>query len=369
MATMAQGIRLALHYAEENLGLTDVFGEDVGPPLGGVFTATQGIKCAWNSPLDERGIIGTAIGIAFAGGRPVAEIQFADYIFNTIDLLKLAGNMRWSSHGNWGVPLVVMTPVGSGIHGSIYHSHSFESIATHIPGWKIVSPSNSADAYGLLLSAIVDPDPVMFLKPKALMRVRGEELIPGEPADQRELDRRINAPLGDRSNWKPDWPDVQPAFVPIGEARVARQGTHATVVSYARTLPLCVAAADQLAAEGLSFDVIDLRTLYPVDMPALRRSLAKTKRLLIVNEDTEVTNYGEHLLRRLTEEFFYDLEVAPKLLAGKDVPGIGIAWPLEQASVPQQNDVLDAMREIATAPGRVGTGGWPLLPETFFRNR
>jgi 2-oxoisovalerate dehydrogenase E1 component beta subunit len=369
MATIAQAIRLALHYAEENLGLTDVFGEDVGPPLGGVFTATQGVKCAWNSPLDERGIIGMAVGIALAGGKPVAEIQFCDYIFNTIDLLKLAGNLRWTSYGAYGVPMVVMTPVGSGIHGSVYHSHSFESMATHIPGWKVVSPSNALDAYGLLLSAIADPDPVMYLEPKALVRARGEDLIPGEPENSRELDRMINAPLGDRSRWVPDWPDVQPYFVPIGEAKVCREGRHATVVSYARTLPLAVQAADHLADEGLTFDVIDLRTLYPVDMPTLRRSLAKTRRLLVINEDTEVTNYGEHLIRRLTEEFFHDLDVAPKLLAGKDVPGVGIAWSLEAASVPQNDDITEAMRDIATAPGRVGAGEWPLLPETFFRNR
>lgn len=369
MATMAQGIRLALHYAEEHLGLTDVFGQDVGPPLGGVFTATQGIACAWNTPLDERGIIGHAMGIAFAGGRPVAEIQFCDYIFNTIDLLKLAGNIRWGSHGKWGVPIVVMTPVGSGIHGSIYHSHSFESIMTHIPGWKIVCPSNALDAYGLLLSAILDPDPVMFLEPKALLRARCEELIPGEPADSRELDRRINAPLGDRSHWEPDWPCLEAYTVPIGQAKLLRTGTHATVISYARMLPLCLQAADHLAAEGLNFDVIDLRTLYPVDMPTLRRSLAKTRRLLVVNEDTEITNFGEHLIRRLTEEFFFELEVAPALLAGKDVPGIGMAWNLEAASVPQGGDVTCAMRDIATGLGRVSAGEWPVLPEATFRNR
>src|SRR5690554_108702 len=115
MANMAQAIRMALHYGEEHLGVTDVFGEDVGAPLGGVFTATQGLRTAWNSPLDERGIIGMAIGLAMAGQRPVAEIQFADYIYNTIDLLKLAGNTCWSSNGDWHLPLVVMTPVGAGI--------------------------------------------------------------------------------------------------------------------------------------------------------------------------------------------------------------------------------------------------------------
>src|ERR1700716_2319188 len=125
MATLAQAVRLALHAGENHLGVADIFGEDVGPPLGGVFTATQGLQTTWNSPLDERGIIGVAAGIAMAGGKPVAGSQFCDYIYNTIDLLKLCGNMSWSSNGVYGVPLVVKTPVGSGIHGAIYHSHSF----------------------------------------------------------------------------------------------------------------------------------------------------------------------------------------------------------------------------------------------------
>jgi len=133
MANMAQAVRMALHFAEENLGVTDVFGEDVGPPLGGVFTATQGLKTAWNSPLDERGIIGVAMGLAMAGQRPVAEIQFCDYIYNTIDLLKIAGNTCWCTNGDWNLPMVVKTPVGSGIRGSIYHSHSFDATATLLP--------------------------------------------------------------------------------------------------------------------------------------------------------------------------------------------------------------------------------------------
>ena len=134
MATLVQAVRMALHYGEEHLGVTDVFGEDVGPPLGGVFTATQGLKTAWNTPLDERGIIGTAMGIAYAGGRPVCEIQFCDYAFNVIDLLKIAGNQRWAGAGTFAMPIVVMTPSGSGIRGSMYHSHSFESWASRLRG-------------------------------------------------------------------------------------------------------------------------------------------------------------------------------------------------------------------------------------------
>src|SRR5215471_17290687 len=140
MATLVQAVRMALHYGEEHLGVTDIFGEDVGPPLGGVFTATQGLKTAWNSPLDERGIIGVAMGIAYAGGRPVAEIQFCDYAFNTIDLLKVAGNQRWAGAGHFEMPIVLMTPSGSGIRGSLYHSHSFESLASRLENRHALQP-------------------------------------------------------------------------------------------------------------------------------------------------------------------------------------------------------------------------------------
>jgi 2-oxoisovalerate dehydrogenase E1 component beta subunit len=347
MATLVQAVRLALHYGEENLGVTDVFGEDVGPPLGGVFTATQGLKTAWNSPLDERGIIGTAMGIAYAGGRPVAEIQFCDYGFNTIDLGKVAGNQRWAGGGNYDLPMVVMTPSGSGIRGSLYHSHSFESWASRLAGWKVVMPSNALDAYGLMLSAIRDPNPVLVLLPKALLRVRGEQKIPGEPEEEAELKERIDKPVGDHGDWEPRWPDVQPYFVPFGVATPVREGGDATVVSYGRTLPLCVQAADEVAAEtGKHCDVLDLRSIFPYDWKALSGSVQKTGRLLIVNEDTEVTNFGEHLLRRVIDEHFYDLLVRPRLLAGKHVPGIGLNQVYEQNTVPQLPSMRSALREL-----------------------
>jgi 2-oxoisovalerate dehydrogenase E1 component beta subunit len=349
MATLVQAVRLALHYGETHLGVTDIFGEDVGPPLGGVFTATQGLKTAWNSPLDERGIIGTAMGIAYAGGRPVAEIQFCDYGFNTIDLLKVAGNQRWSGAGNYDMPIVVMTPSGSGIRGSLYHSHSFESWASRLAGWKIVMPSNALDAYGLMLSAIEDPNPVLVLLPKALLRVRGDRKIPGEPDDEDELRQRIDAPVGDRSRWEPHWPEVQPYFVPLGVAEKVREGEHATVVSYGRTLPLCVQAADELKeSRGLSFDVLDLRSIFPYDWKAISASVQKTGRVLLVNEDTEVTNFGEHLLRRVIDEHFYDLLVRPRVLAGKHVPGIGLNQVYEQNTVPQFPGIRAALEAVAT---------------------
>jgi 2-oxoisovalerate dehydrogenase E1 component beta subunit len=349
MATMIQAIRMALHVGEKKLGVTDIFGEDVGPPLGGVFTGTQGLETAWNTPLDERGIVGTAIGLALAGRKPVAEIQFCDYAFNTIDLLKIAGNTYWTSGGDWNVPMVLMTPVGAGIRGSVYHSHSFDATATHIPGWKIVMPSTPLDAYGLLLSAIQDPNPVMFLMPKALLRMKAGpgELIPGEPEDEKQLSQMIDAPLGDRSQWKPHWPELEELYIPIGEARLAREGRHVTVITYGRNVPMVLAAAEELASEGVDTEVIDLRSLHPYDWPMIEASVRKTNRVLCVNEDTEITNFGEHLLRRIVEEMFYELHAPPKLLAGAHVPGIGLADNLERASVPQKDGIKAAIAELA----------------------
>lgn len=354
MATVVQAVRMALHVGEAQLGVTDIFGEDVGPPLGGVFTATQGLKTAWNSPLDERGIVGAAMGLALAGQNPVAEIQFCDYAFNTIDLLKLAGNTYWACAGDWNVPMTLMTPVGAGIHGSLYHSHSFDAQATRIPGWKIVMPSNPRDAYGLLLSAIAEPNPVMVLLPKALMRARAEspdELIPGEPEDARELRNRIDAPVGDRGGWEPDWPDTALEMIPLGQAKTLREGSDVTVVTYGRLARVAMKAADVLREqEGIAAEVIDLRSLHPYDWPAIEASVRKTGRALFLNEDTEITNFGEHLVRRCCEEIFGELRVAPRLHAGAHLPGVGLADALENASVPMLDSTTDAIREIARAP-------------------
>ncbi|MEM9694367.1 MAG: transketolase C-terminal domain-containing protein [Myxococcota bacterium] len=359
MATLVQAVRMALHLGETQLGVTDIFGQDVGPPLGGVFTATQGLRTAWNTPLDERGIVGAAIGLALAGQNPVAEIQFCDYAFNTIDLLKLAGNTYWASAGDWNVPMTLMTPVGAGIHGSIYHSHSFDAQATRIPGWKIVMPSNPRDAYGLMLSAMVEPNPVMVLLPKALMRAKAagpEERIPGEPDSPRELRKRIDAPIGDRSNWVPDWPETSFEPIPFGRASRLREGGDLTVVTYGRLARVAMVAADRLRKErGIEADIIDLRSLHPYDWDAVAESVRKTGRALFLNEDTEITNFGEHLIRRCSRELFADLRIGPRLHAGAHVPGVGLAEPLENASVPTLDSTIEAMVEAATAP-EVGRG-------------
>ena len=342
MATMVQAVRMAL--LRRRSASVSTSSARRGPPLGGVFRVAASRRRG--TPLDERGIIGTAIGLRWPRA-PVCEIQFCDYAFNTIDLLKLAGAMYWSSNGQWALPMVMMTPVGSGIHGSIYHSHSFDATATHIPGWKIVMPSNPRDAYGLMLSAIRDPNPVMFLMPKALLRAKalpGEE-IPGEP-DERTLSKLIDAPLGDRSKWAPSWPETPDLFVPIGEARTVRPGRDVTCVTYgawsrcARRLrirwrPMAWRSRSSISA----------RSSRTTGTPS--GDIRRTNRVLFVNEDTEVTNFGEHLVRRTVDELFYELYAPPRLLAGAFVPGVGLADNLEQASVPQKTGIVAAMKELA----------------------
>jgi 2-oxoisovalerate dehydrogenase E1 component beta subunit len=254
--------------------------------------------------------------------------------------------------------------VGAGIHGSIYHSHSFDAQATRIPGWKIVMPSRPYDAYGLMLSAIEDPNPVMVLLPKALLRAKAKEgeLIPGEPEDSRELSRRIDAPVGDRSQWVPDWPDTAVEMIPLGKARTVREGRDVTVVAYGRSLLLAERAAGELAdKEGIDAEVLDLRSLHPYDWEAIAASVRKTGRVLFVNEDTEVTNFGEHLMRRCVEELFQELRVPPRLHAGKHVPGIGLSEVLENASVPMPESVMEAIRGVATEP-EVRAAGQPQAP-------
>ena len=346
MANMAQAIRMALHYGEKNLAVKDIFGQDVGAPLGGVFTATQGLETTWNTPLDERGIISMAMGIAMTGERCVAEIQFVDYIFNTMDLMKIAGNTLWCTNGGFPLPMVVMSPVGAGIRGSVYHSHSFDAWASRLPGWKVVMPSTPLDAYGLLLSAIQDPNPVLFLKPKALMRVRGEELIPGEPSDEKELKNMIDAPLGDRTSWKARWPKLENYAIPIGQGKITREGDQVTLVSYGRHLLVCNQVADELREEGYSVEVIDLRSIYPYDWQMIKTSVQKTGRVIFVNEDTEVTNFAEHLVYRVVQELFYSLLARPLVIAGKNLPGIGLHPNLEDASVPQKNEIAEAVRSV-----------------------
>lgn len=346
---MAQAIRMALHYGEKHQNLQNVFGEDVGPPLGGIFTVTQGLKTAWNTPLDERGIIGTAIGLSLAGSRCVAEVQFSDYIFNSIDLIKQAGMMCWLSQGRYNLPMVLMTPVGGGVHGSIYHSHSFDSWATRFPGWKIVMPSTPLNAYGLMISAVSDPNPVLYLIPKALLRQKGEEKIPGEPQDEGELKSMIDAPLQNREDWNPKWPDLQEHKMQIGKAQIIETGFDLTLVSYGRTLHLCKKVIEKLKKENISIELIDMLSLYPYDWTLIKKSIQKTKKVLFVNEDTEVTNFGEHLAYRTSKECFYDLFAPPKVIAGKNIPGVGLHLHFEENTLPSFKRIEEEVRQLLQA--------------------
>jgi 2-oxoisovalerate dehydrogenase E1 component beta subunit len=189
----------------------------------------------------------------------------------------------------------------------------------------------------------------MFLMPKALLRMKSApgEGIPGEPGDDKQLSSMIDAPLGDRSAWQPRWPELEELYIPIGKARIARHGTDVTVLSYGRNVPMCLAAADELVGDGVSVEVVDLRSLHPYDWDAITQSVRKTNRVLCVNEDTEITNFGEHLIRRIIEELFYELHAPPKLLAGAHLPGIGLADNLEMASVPQKDGIKAALAELA----------------------
>ena len=346
MANMAQAIRMALHYAETNMELEEIFGQDTGPPLGGVFTATQGLKTTWNTPLDERGIIGTAMGLALAGKRCVAEIQFADYIFNSIDLLKQAGMVHWSSRGRFRLPLVVMTPHGAGIHGAIYHSHSFDSWAVKLAGWKVVCPSTPLDAYGLMLSAVEDENPVLYLQPKALLRIKGKEKIPGEPENENQLKAMIDAPLGRRNTWKAKWPPLKKYTVPIGKGKIISEGADLSLISFGRGLSLCAQAVESLRKENLSAELIDLRSIYPYDWSLVKKSIQKTKRALFVSEDTEIGNFGEHLACRTARECFYELHSAPRVLAGKQLPGVGLHPHLENETIPTAESIVKEIKEM-----------------------
>jgi 2-oxoisovalerate dehydrogenase E1 component beta subunit len=206
-----------------------------------------------------------------------------------------------------------------------------------------------------MIACLKEPNPTMFLKPKALLRVRGTEAIPGEPEltpeGEKRLREMIDKPVvGDVSSWKPRWPEGLTDYtVNLGEGKVVREGEHVTVVSYGRTLPLAAQVADQLLEEGISTEVIDMRTLWPYDWNLIKSSILKTRRAIFLNEDTEVTNFGEHLIRRVTEdpELYYALEARPRLLAGEFIPGIGLADALEMASVPQLGHIANLIREVA----------------------
>jgi len=321
--TLIEAIRQGL---DEELARDDrvfITGEDVGK-RGGVFRATQGLFDKYgpdriiDSPLAELSIVGVGIGAALYGMRPVCEIQFADFIYPAFNqIVNEAAKMYYRSNGEWNVPLVIRAPYGGGISGGLYHSQSVEAFFAHVPGLKVVVPSNPADAKGLIKSAVRDPNPVVFFEPK-----KGYRLIKGE------------VPEGEYT-------------VPIGPAQVSRPGRDLSVFAYGMMQYYCLQAADMLAADGVDVEVVDLRTLYPVDKPAILASARKTGKALVVYEDNLTLGYGAEVAAIIADEAFTSLDAPVKRLAAPDVPAVPFSHPMQDWFMPNPEKIAAAMRELA----------------------
>jgi 2-oxoisovalerate dehydrogenase E1 component beta subunit len=325
--TVIEAVREALGEEMARDPRVVVFGEDVGK-LGGVFRATEGLYDRFGAervidmPMSETAIAGIAVGMAMRGIRPVAEIQFADFIHACMDhLVGEAAKIRWRTGGDWSVPMVVRTAYGGGFRGGPYHSQSVEAYYTHAPGLKVVAPSTPADAKGLLLAAIRDPDPVLVLEHKRTYRaIRGP------------------VPEGDY-------------VVPIGVANVVREGRDATILTYGMMLHESLAAAETLAAEGIDVEVVDLRTLQPLDRATILASLSKTRRLCVVHEDTLTMGLGAELCAIAAEADV--LDVPPVRVAMPDIPGVPVDDVLEDAVLPNRARIhAEVVRLTGVQPAR-----------------
>ena len=311
--TLIEAVTDALRTEMANDDRVVVFGEDVGKK-GGVFGATMGIqdqfgetRC-FDTPLSECGIIGAAVGMAVYGMRPVAEIQFLDFIYPAFDqIVSEAAKMRYRSGGEYTCPMVIRSPYGGGIRGGHYHSQSSEAYFCHTPGLKVVIPSTPADAKGLLIAAIRDEDPVMFLEPKKIYRHGKGEV-----------------PLGEH-------------VVPIGKGRIAREGTDCTVVAYGAMVSVCEQAAELAAQQGRSIEVLDLRTLVPLDEPMLLESVRKTGRCVVVYEAPKTCGYGAEIAAIVAEKCIEYLEGPVVRVAGFDTP---FPYTLEHLYMPDVARVM-----------------------------
>jgi 2-oxoisovalerate dehydrogenase E1 component subunit beta len=318
-------VRDALHDEMANDERIVLLGEDVGA-RGGVFRISDGWMKEFgeerviDTPLAESGIVGIAIGMALHGLLPVAEIQFADFIHPAFDqVVSEAARLRYRSNGDFGVPMVIRTPYGGGIHGALYHSQSIEAFYAHIPGIKVVVPATPADAAGLLRSAIQDPDPVLFLEHKKTYRA-----IKGEVADGAYL-------------------------TPIGVAEVKREGDDLTCISYGYSLHLCLDAAQRLAeAEGVSVEVVDVRTLAPLDVDTIVGSVRKTGKAMVVYEDNRTYGAGAEIASTIAERALFDLDAPILRIGGPDIPAMPFAAPLEHYFMePEPDHIYARMRELA----------------------
>lgn len=316
---MVQAVNATLRQEMRRDDRVVVLGEDVGIN-GGVFRATDGLfqefggDRVMDTPLCESGIIGAAVGMALYGLRPVPEIQFLDFLYPAFDqVVSEMAKMRYRSGGQYGCPMVLRTPYGGGIRGGHYHSQSSEAYFCHTPGLVVVIPSTPADTKGLLSSAIRGEDPVIFLEPKKLYRAFKEEV-----------------PDGDH-------------LVPIGKARVAREGSDVSVFAWGSMVHVALDAAKKAAEQGISLEVVDLRTLVPLDIEAVMASVAKTGRVVIVHEAPRTCGFGAEISALIAERGLEYLEAPIVRVAGLDTP---FPYTLEHLYMPDATRVLDAVQQV-----------------------
>lgn len=316
-------IRDALFVAMEQDDNVFVLGEDVGKK-GGVFKVTEGLQEKFgemrvlDTPLAESNIVGTSVGAAMMGKRPVAEIQFAEYILPAVNqILNEAAKVRYRSDNDWNAPMVIRAPFGGGIHGALYHSQSIESIFVSTPGLKVVVPSTPADAKGLLMAAIKDNDPVLFFEHKKAYR-----LLKGE------------VPEGDYT-------------IPLGKADVKREGDDITVITYGLCVNYAMQAAEQLSKEGYEAEILDLRTLYPLDKEAIIKAASKTGKVLLVTEDNLEGSLISEVSAIIGENCLYGLDAPIMRLAGPDVPSMPYAPPMEDYFMMNPDKIYNKMLELS----------------------
>ncbi len=316
-------VKMALREEMERDRNVFILGEDVGKK-GGVFKATEGLyeqfgeERVLDTPLAESAIAGVAIGAAMVGKRPVAEMQFADFIMPAVNqIISEAARIRYRSNNDWSCPLVVRAPYGGGIHGALYHSQSVEAVFANQPGLKIVMPSTPYDVKGLLKAAIRDEDPVLFFEHKKAYR-----------------------------SIKGDVPEAD-YVLPIGKADVKRKGTDITVITYGLCVHFALGAAEKLAAEGIETEVVDLRTVYPLDKQAIIESASKTGKVLLITEDNKEGSIISEVAAIIAEHCLFDLDAPIQRLAGPDVPAMPYALPMEKYFMMNPEKVEKAMRELA----------------------
>ena len=317
---MVQAINDALRQEMRRDDRVVVLGEDVGK-VGGVFRVTAGLQEEFgeerviDTPLSENGIVGGAIGMALYGILPVVEIQFADFIWPAYDqIVNELAKYRYRSGGEYSAKIVIRTPVGGGIRGGHYHSQHPEAAFIGVPGLKVVIPSNPYDAKGLLLASIRDPDPVIFLEPKRIYRAAKGEV-----------------PEGDY-------------LVPLESANVVRPGRHVTVLAYGAMLYEALDAANKASEKGVDAEVIDLRTLWPLDINTVLESVKRTGRLVVVHEAPRTNGFGAELVTLITERCFFNLEAPPVRVTGFDTP---FPYTLEMEYLPLSHRILPAILSVA----------------------